>query len=419
MYAVIDVETTGFAPGKDRVIEVAVVALNERGVREWEWCTLINPERDTGHGMAVKVHQIYPRDVASAPTFREYAGYLAYLLSGRVLIGHNVTFDWKMLGAEFELCGFGTPDPMPVICTMNIARDAGLRPYRLDACCESFNIPFCGAHHALADARATAQLANAMFDFGARNTVDVARRAIRDMPTWPTIPVAAHEPVVRPIPPSRGEPPRWGPGATVDIPVPPLAGSSLSASSSDGDYIAALDKAIEDREITDAEADELAAVSRAYGITDDRLSELHREYLRILAGDMWSDGLLSSHEEADLRIVARLLGLGADDVAHVICSPAGSDLAPASELRVGEKVVFTGEMSFAREQWKARCEEAGLRVTGSVSGKTNWLVVPFGSTGSSKSLRARELGVRVVSEQAFSRMVSRLESAQLAKGDGA
>lgn len=71
--------------------------------------------------------------------------------------------------------------------------------------------------------------------------------------------------------------------------------------------------------------------------------------------------------------------------------------------------MFTGEMSVSRGEWTARAEAVGLKVTKSVSGKTDFLVVPYGETGSSKSRKARELGVRVVSEQRFNRMILALE----------
>lgn len=46
-FAVIDLETTGFAyNGADRVCEVGVVLLDRKGNREHSWTTLINPQRD-------------------------------------------------------------------------------------------------------------------------------------------------------------------------------------------------------------------------------------------------------------------------------------------------------------------------------------------------------------------------------------
>jgi DNA polymerase-3 subunit epsilon len=63
MYAIIDTETTGLSLKNDRIIELAVIGLDANVNKEWEWCSLINPERDTGQGMAVRIHQIYSRDV--------------------------------------------------------------------------------------------------------------------------------------------------------------------------------------------------------------------------------------------------------------------------------------------------------------------------------------------------------------------
>jgi DNA polymerase-3 subunit epsilon len=48
-YAVVDVETTGFSPKHHhRVIEIAVIRLNETGEITDEFDTLINPNRDVG-----------------------------------------------------------------------------------------------------------------------------------------------------------------------------------------------------------------------------------------------------------------------------------------------------------------------------------------------------------------------------------
>ena len=49
MYAVVDVETTGLRPSwHDRVVEIAIVHVDDAGTIEAEWCTLVNPQRDLG-----------------------------------------------------------------------------------------------------------------------------------------------------------------------------------------------------------------------------------------------------------------------------------------------------------------------------------------------------------------------------------
>jgi len=46
-FAVIDLETTGFAyNANDRVCEIGVVLLDRHVQREYAWTTLVNPQRD-------------------------------------------------------------------------------------------------------------------------------------------------------------------------------------------------------------------------------------------------------------------------------------------------------------------------------------------------------------------------------------
>src|ERR687886_2108778 len=84
--AVLDVETTGLSPRTDRIVELGVVLLDDRGEVEAEFETLINPGRDVG---PTHLHGIRAADVAEAPSFAEVAPYLRSLLSGRVVVAHN------------------------------------------------------------------------------------------------------------------------------------------------------------------------------------------------------------------------------------------------------------------------------------------------------------------------------------------
>jgi DNA ligase (NAD+) len=66
----------------------------------------------------------------------------------------------------------------------------------------------------------------------------------------------------------------------------------------------------------------------------------------------------------------------------------------------GKTLVFTGTLvQLTRNEAKARAEAAGAKVTGSVSAKTDYLVV--GSDAGSKAEKARALGVMTISEDEF------------------
>src|SRR4051794_14798246 len=153
--AVIDVETTGLSPKTDRIVELGVVLLDDRGEVEAEFETLINPGRDVG---PTNLHGIRAADVVEAPTFADVAPYLRSLLTGRVVVAHNALFDLRFLGREFWRAGQPVDLP-PTLCTMRLAPlffGPGTRS--LQALCDFVDIPLEHGHAALHDARVTAQL---------------------------------------------------------------------------------------------------------------------------------------------------------------------------------------------------------------------------------------------------------------------
>ncbi|MEV8436254.1 exonuclease domain-containing protein [Actinosynnema sp. NPDC051121] len=177
-YAVVDVETTGFAArGSDRVVEVAVVGLDDAGRVTDEWCTLLNPGRDLG---PQHVHRIRAADVWHAPTFAQAAGAVAARLAGRVVVAHNLSFDARFLTAEFARAGVDLP--LTGLCTMRLADrylpDRAGRSLR--ACCEAAGVVLDSAHSALHDARATARLFAHYLGFGVPEAEPVPRLALGD-----------------------------------------------------------------------------------------------------------------------------------------------------------------------------------------------------------------------------------------------
>lgn len=184
-YAVLDTETTGFSPATgDRVLEVAVVLLDASGRVEREWETLLNPGRGVG---PEHIHGISPAIIDGAPRFGDIAGYLAYLLTGRLVVGHNVAFDARFLFAEFEAVGLAVPlQANRCLCTQALARDLLPGPKRtLSACCEQAGVDLTRAHSALGDTRATAEL----FQYFVRHSpVPTPWRALHDAAArapWP------------------------------------------------------------------------------------------------------------------------------------------------------------------------------------------------------------------------------------------
>ena len=98
------------------------------------------------------------------------------------------------------------------------------------------------------------------------------------------------------------------------------------------------------------------------------------------------------HEDANLAALNRLTAeLEIEDVAAPAAS--GSPIA-------GKTVVFTGTLErMTRAEAKARAEALGAKVAGSVSARTDLVVA--GPGAGSKARAARELGVAVLSEEAW------------------
>ncbi|GAB3007038.1 DEAD/DEAH box helicase [Saccharothrix stipae] len=157
-YAVLDVETTGFAAwGKDRIVEVAVIRVAPDGTVLGEWSALVDPQRPLA---ATEVHGITEDDLAGAPLFVDIAPTLAAHLDDAVVVAHNASFDLNFLNAEFAR----TSTPLTLsatLCTMkldNQVHRAGRR--KLHDCLAAIDMPATHgtAHRALADAKATADL---------------------------------------------------------------------------------------------------------------------------------------------------------------------------------------------------------------------------------------------------------------------
>jgi len=194
-YAVLDTETTGFSPATgDRVLEVAVVLLDSAGRVESEWETLLNPGRGVG---PEHIHGITPAIIERAPRFADIAAYLAHLLSGRLVVGHNVAFDARFLHAEFDALGMDVPlQANRCLCTQALARDHLPGPQRtLAACCEQTGVHHLDAHSALGDTRATAGLLQYFLRHG---PVPAPWRSLHDAAARAPWPVAARS---APVPP--------------------------------------------------------------------------------------------------------------------------------------------------------------------------------------------------------------------------
>lgn len=157
-YAVFDCETTGTDTTHDEIVSLALIQLDRDGVETERTTRLVRPTREIP-AEATAVHGISAADVADAPFFSDIASELRARLGDSVFVAHNVGFDLPLLQRAFERAGIEYA-PDATACTLEAFRL--LEPladnHRLQSICERRDITLEGAHEALSDVLATAEL---------------------------------------------------------------------------------------------------------------------------------------------------------------------------------------------------------------------------------------------------------------------
>ena len=160
--AVLDTETTGRDPRRDRVVQVAALRYT-RDDAPVSFDRRVDPGVSIPEA-AVRVHGIRDADVAGCPAFGEVAAELLAFLGDAHLAGYNVAFDLQFLAAEFGRCGLTLPlTGRAVLDAMKIFHRH--EPRDLAAAVKFY----CGrkherAHSALDDAQATVELLDAQLE---------------------------------------------------------------------------------------------------------------------------------------------------------------------------------------------------------------------------------------------------------------
>ena len=101
--AVLDLETTGLSPERDRICQIAVT-IHYPDKDPVPWVSLINPTCDIPSEVAA-IHGITTEVVQDEPRFSEIGPRLYPHLEGADIMGYNVKFDIGFLAAEMKRAG--------------------------------------------------------------------------------------------------------------------------------------------------------------------------------------------------------------------------------------------------------------------------------------------------------------------------
>lgn len=161
LFAVVDLETTGFNPAKDRIVQMAAVVMDGRGRVVDTFDTVVKPESPDQyeHG-AEHVHGISREMVQNGMPLRQALQKIWSITEGRVFTAHNARFDVSFLEAESERVGMGRQVDR-YLDTLALARSADKekqRKHSLEALCQHYGVERERAHEAMSDAKATAQI---------------------------------------------------------------------------------------------------------------------------------------------------------------------------------------------------------------------------------------------------------------------
>lgn len=153
---IVDLETTGTGPDRDRICEVAACRIDPGGEETW-FSSLVDPCVPIRNSA---IHGITDAMVRGKPLFSEIFDRIAEVCEGAVFVSHSSnSFDSRFLGAEARRMG-ASFDPEHRLQTVPIARKLlpDLASHSLTNLVSSLNLPRQKAHRAEGDVRMTLAL---------------------------------------------------------------------------------------------------------------------------------------------------------------------------------------------------------------------------------------------------------------------
>jgi DNA polymerase-3 subunit epsilon len=163
-FVVLDLETTGLSPDRDRITEVGAVRARGGDV-EAELRTFVHPGVPIPAAVTA-ITGITDRDVADAPTIDTVLPMVLDFLGSAVFVAHNARFDLGFLRAAALRLGLPAPRPTVVdtaVLARRLIRDE-VRDVRLGTLAQHLRAPVSPDHRALTDARATLHVLQALIE---------------------------------------------------------------------------------------------------------------------------------------------------------------------------------------------------------------------------------------------------------------
>jgi DNA polymerase III epsilon subunit-like protein len=116
-FVAVDFETTGLDAHQDRIVEVAACRFTADGTISDEYASRVDPV--TAHASSTEdFHGLTEEAVRGAPPFGDTWPELSRLISGAVVVAHNLAFEDDFLRHELSRIGVDLAGRVPGVCTM-------------------------------------------------------------------------------------------------------------------------------------------------------------------------------------------------------------------------------------------------------------------------------------------------------------
>ena len=200
-YVVFDLETTGFSPVKNRIIEIGAVKVQDMKIVD-RFSTFVNPQVPIPFEIE-KLTSINDSMVLEAPVIEEVLPKFIDFCKGSVMVAHNADFDMSFIRENCKRQGLLCETT--VIDTVALARTLlpQLNRYKLDTVAKALNISLDHHHRAVDDAGCTAEIMvkfmdmlkdRGIFNLDQLNQMsDMDVETVKKMPTYHAIILASND----------------------------------------------------------------------------------------------------------------------------------------------------------------------------------------------------------------------------------
>ena len=200
-YVVFDLETTGFSPDKNKIIEIGAVKVVNGAITD-RFSTFVNPQVPIPFNIE-ELTSIRDDMVMDAPIIEDILPEFMKFCEGAIMVAHNADFDMSFITKNCELQGL--PHDFTIIDTVALARILlpMLNRFKLDTVAKALNISLANHHRAVDDAGCTAEIfvkfIQMLKERGIENLDEVnhmvtsSPEAVMKMPTYHAIILATND----------------------------------------------------------------------------------------------------------------------------------------------------------------------------------------------------------------------------------